>query len=374
MTTYRQGVENTLKNLVCGPLLSSQQWVNKIARKFPPARVGEWMVNGLAGWVCNKDPSSYTPPSLSPFSGGQCSFPYNVSLEAEVVIASSGSSLTWLPSSRANTPGPIGGFRVNPSNQRQFQVLGNGQWYTMTTLSSGSQAFSGDFRNLNITPTGGQEDNCGDPPADLSPDAPITFPDQPITFDDDNGVSVTFNEDVTMYEPYFDVNGDLNISVRIGELFGDLEIFPDFRFSPRINWGGDGVDGPECGPAVDDPPEEEVPLDEPVELPPIIGVFVKCAPSGNETTSSFDQGDAPDLYAPRLANVYFSKATESNFGWSSPHEVKVRKGYVPCPFPEGANKVRVSFAEGWDGNYEVVYEKPPAPEEEINNDPCPVNP
>lgn len=348
---------------------------------------------------CGKDPANLTPQSSPPpFTGGQCTFNYTVALELEVVAASSGGFITWLPSQRANTPGPIGGFRVNPSNGRQFQVQSNGIWLTMITLSSGSQRFSGETRSIVITPSSGQADTCGDlPGGDIPPEGettdtvdvdfelpdgtPINLPDLPIkTFPpcvDLNEISIPFE----LETPFGPVCGRIGLEFT---LLGQVAPTIDFTQCPgdREDAGIPQVDpgqffelGEWVGGPVDLEPSWTGQLNPSVDLdqPPILGIIYEAERDDSVSTTTTippKTPSAPAVHVPYIGLAHFELFVPTQFesaagqftesyesGFSNDVPMKKNRGVIPCDWPFGAASVQVSFEFGWTGRYRVVRRK-----------------
>jgi hypothetical protein len=372
MVTYREGLLTSLRGVACSLFSGSEQWGRKIARVFPPAALASGLSGAIAGLVCDKDPTTYPPLVVPPFSGGQCPVAYLVNYSYTRLNPNNGNPT--VTTEQQVFTGPINGIEIRTAPATGTS-LPSTSWQVWILKGSGNvQVFSTNYTNSSfggiidpaintVSRTDGQPDNCGDVPPNLGNDSPISIPDVPVIWDDPDNGPTTLNHDVVIYSPYVLQDNSLNVSVKIGELFGDLEIFPNFRFSPRINFGGNGSDSLDCGtePSV---PEDEAP-EVPLQFNPrILGVFVVSSPTGLDKTTSVFQDNVPTVHVPRVAQVFFGFADSEKYGWLGQIDVTLRRQYVPCPLSEGAQNVRVVWANGWSGSFSRRYEAPPLPEDE----------
>ena len=378
MGTFQDGILGALRSTTCSLFQGSEAFGNKFGRVFPPAKLTAKLSGFVAGLVCDRDPDTYPPFVSPPFQGGQCATSYDVTAEFRRVNENNGNES--LVSDTVTVTGPIRGLRLEridapefffPTDRWNFYVLNAGADRLIRSETFRRDRDGGlfDERISQIVRRDGQPDDCGDPAGTIGPDSPITVPDVPVTWTDPDGVEHTVPYDITYYSPYILNDNSLNVTVKVDELFGDLEIFPDFRFSPRIGFGGNGSPSPLCGEETP-VPEEEAP-EVPEEFNPrILGVWVLSNPSGTDRTTNVFQPNAPDIHVPRVAQVFFGFSVNFSSGWLVPIDVVTRRAYIPCPIPEGVRNVRVVWTDGWSGTFQRNYEAPPAPEDELTFDVC----
>jgi len=190
----------------------------------------------------------------------------------------------------------------------------------------------------------GQPDECGNPPPEYQPAPPAPIPPPgPIVVPDP-------------------IIGDTEISVDIGpdgtitlcDRAGDCVTFdPNGPALPPIPGpdGGPGLPGPPDSP--DSPPapgpgeEPDPPEEDQRPTPDIRGVLVIVDDPIDVPLSQWWQDGAPDLYLPRLGNIYFwYPIGESSSGWVGPIDVRQRRQIIFTPGLTAAQAFRFVPAAG----------------------------
>lgn len=353
MSTFSDRLKDAARSAYCSQVSNSPTWFSNLRNVIIPAGVRQ-VADNLNNWVCGA-PSDDTDFPAPPFEGGQCPIPYRV--EGTAVFGcppSAGETVVWATTGLLT--GPITGISPVDGQWRVFN--GDGAFRTITGKDFPSQAFveapvagtacsqlpdqSLAVLNAVITtnvPIGGPDD-CGDPPPDFPPVAPIE-----INIDFDYGDTNEFNFAFPLvFAPvYVALDGTLNIPISIGEigLTGNINLNNDFEISLDFSGGGNpGIpDDPSLptGDPGEDGPDPETPNKE-----RIIGVMVRATDFDPDRATLIPQSQGPDIIAPRCASVKFLAKFGNLTGWTPDIAVKSVREYVPCPIPSGAAAVQVT--------------------------------
>jgi len=366
MVSFAEGLRAGLKSAYCSQVANSPQWFGNLRSVLVSGDLRE-RADNLYRWVCDvppDEPSGVVPP----FTGGQCPVKYIVTytLDADGPSPSQGTLLAI---------GPIRGLRevqASPTSTQVFLqansgVVFSGQCFNILNPSGPTDTFLGSYNPA----TGGTsridsvsactgDDDCGDPDVVTPPPAPITE-DVDITYEGDDNTEYNLTVPVIFAPFYVALDGTLRIPINIGELNfnGELSFEPTFEVNPDFGTpdGGDpSVDNPELpgtgSPGLDEP----VPVDKPEAT--IIGVHVRATADAETRATEIFQAAAPDILAPRCANVVFAIATGSLRGWTPDIAVKSVTSYIPCPVSFGAVDVRVTAEPGFTVEFTPVRGKP----------------
>lgn len=337
LTSWGEQVGQAAREVVCSVLS-----VNESLAGFSDALFGvNWSASQAAairrGFCSNPDPAP-NPGDFSPFQGGQCPGTlYEVTHQAFA-----GGSLIGSPAT-SNTYGPVTLSReVNSVGNTEarlygYQIpnVGPGSNFQQTLQQVGGPSADTTIVVQSLTPLSGP-DNCGNPPSELPPYAPITV-NKSVTYEDNSNTQITENYDFTVNIPVI-VGGILiapvtiagnDFTIELGVQLGGVE----FNFGqPR----GSDVDTDVPLPSDAD----EVPENSESERR-IIGVLVTATVNEalwSGTTIAQDNG--VPVRVPRLGLVSFvASISEDKVGYSADIDVKNDRQYIPCPFPQGAISV-----------------------------------
>lgn len=315
--------------------------------------------------LCDENPADI-PPTAPPFQGGQCSAFYYMIVDYNKFTFNQG--CVAIAETRSSQPiaytGPIqsaiaactGGEDIacEQGKHNQVQVVDNNG--PATVLGLGDTTCTRIVTGIRFVRADGQPDTCGDPP--ILPPPP--FPpegdtiDIDVTYQDIDNTTVNLSGSLTIFAPVFaPVIGGIFAPVRIDlggiEFSGNVEVSPNFEFNfgqPDSEITG-GTGEPDVEPR---PPESEVPAcTGGTTTTKIIGCVVIANKAGQTQTTELKRGDAPTLYVPRLASVYFCVRTRSGSSWFGPLDVKTRACYVEAPVNAISTDVRIGFEPGWTG-------------------------
>jgi hypothetical protein len=290
--------------------VACQLWNN-----YPKQFTGNSLGTGLIRWgwnsFCADPPTSQPPvyPSAPPYSGGQCTFRYNVEARWQFTqFVNNACSIFFDPASASATNfigeywGPI--YAVYPGNPKtglcggnngiNIDCHGNGNgarsasritiFKDLFSSSGGAGLLS--LTKVTVASSGGEPDNCGNTPSDY-PDNPPPSP--PINFDIDindgqDVKPVPFTWDGNFSLPLVFINPDVKVTVDLGginfEWTGDL-VFgndeknpfptkpPEIRPPKARPRGGGGCNSKPGGDGVTEEPPITVDPETPLEvLPP----------------------------------------------------------------------------------------------------------
>jgi len=371
LATFAEGLRAGLKSAYCSQVANSPQWFGNLRSVLVSGDLRE-RADNLYRWVCDvppDEPSGVEPP----FTGGQCPVKYIVTytLDAGGPGESTGTLLAI---------GPIRGLREEDGSfgskqvflQANSGVVFGGACFNILNPSGPQDTFIGSY-----TPTTGGtsridsveactgDDDCGDPDVVTPPPAPITE-DVDITYEGDDSTEYNLTVPVIFAPFYVALDGSLRIPITIG----DLNFNGDITFEPGFDVNVDFGTGDQGQPTVDDPelpptgnPGSDVPIEETGPESAIIGVHVRVTAAGNNNSTGILQEGAPDIIAPRCANVVFGIKTGSLRGWTSDIPVKNVTSYIPCPTSFGAVDVKVTPEPGYTVSFTPVRGRPLAPYE-----------
>lgn len=319
--------------------------------------------------LCDTPAPNPNPP---PFTGGQCTFQYNhrynrTQYPFNNCVASTGtggSNGYWGPITNFSTfTEPVGTGVTGYFMRFNHHGLGGARQQNpvTATIEYGRSANTCPATTLNsnqFIPTGGQPDNCGDPPPNYDPVEPgdVTI-NTNITYDNSSGVSVTIPVVLVYARAQLDVDANITIPFT-------LNLTPTVNFSGTVNFNGEVNIGTvpngtgtrpkdprkgDCGdisePVVEpptDPTDSEQPPQPDRERETVIkGVLVTVTALSNERASLLVQSDNPDIYVPSLGHVQFlCRVGATSAAWTSDQPVKNRRNLIPCPWEDGAIDVR----------------------------------
>lgn len=174
------------------------------------------------------------------FTGGQCTFNYTISAGSDV-ISSSGNE--FVRTRGAQIDGPIYSVEINPASglpgiwiRREAGgplIAAGGA--TMSTTERNLNLSRGGFRDVTVTPTGGQSDDCGD-----SPRFPDEFPPGQDLPPAPNPGDVLIEREIRTREVVIDGN-PVNFSYEVGPVTIDVDGFINipifntlFRLTPTL--------------------------------------------------------------------------------------------------------------------------------------------
>lgn len=332
-----------------------------LTRRTPLININ--LARDLWEWYCDA-PNPYPEEPGPPFDGGQCDcvlYAVNLTFErpnnppntfTENRVGPIGAGI--------RRPAPVPGqpdrteigyeFGAPDCGGRQFRLL----------ASFNADALDGDEFAVTInsvTRVDGLPDECGTlpppppPPIPDPPPFPIPLPPTPVP-DPDNPGGPDFIFAPRVGPIFIGPRGNINIPVEVNISGPDVDVnipvnveLPDF--SPTINiGGGGGGDGPrrpevpccEPTPRLPDPPEEEPdePTEEPIGPPPgevVQGAIVTLISIGQAAglTRLFGGDDSPDLYIPRLGNLFFRYEVDGRRYWGPDIEIRVDGQFSPAP-------------------------------------------
>ncbi len=353
MTTFAEGLTSGLRSAACVLVGGNPQWLGQILDWGTPSGLVP-TARAIRRWVCGDDDVDPLPP---PFEGGQCPVGYFV----EFVNSGPGPG-----TSSTFATGPLGGVvRTGPDEGGAFRwLLLGGEGSTAqfrATVDPGEQ-----WSVSSVSRLDNQPDDCGDPEPDYPPPGPVEV-DIDITYGDNNEFTLTVP---VIFAPiYVALDGSLNVPVTVNiepnfEITGNLELFPDFEFSPSIDFGGGEGDGqPDPAPEPDDPggpgQGEDGEDDEETEVDRrVFFVLIRGLVTDDARPSGIFQPIGPDIYAPRLGSVRFGTAISGVVFWSEDIDIKGLDSFIRCPIPWGATHVTVNPAPGVGVNWVPIFTEP----------------
>lgn len=188
-----RNIANTAANFVCD---AYQNYAGATTGFPDPTGIGA-LNNALFSSLCG--PRGKTPSApVTPFTGGQCSFNYNVSYTYTDTSGPGGSGTIF------NVPGPISGIKRGSGGSNLINI-GVGCATTSTYpqgiagLANVTQAVANrlSYSITSVTPSSGGSDTCGDPQKQF-PDKPI-----PVTNITNNNTTVNVGAGVSITVPIF---------------------------------------------------------------------------------------------------------------------------------------------------------------------------
>lgn len=361
MASFIDAIGNTIRSGVCSYLSTYNN--------FNDALYGE---GGLVGAIpratgrtayrmlCNDEPPEPPPP---PFTGGQCPKKYYVGYSVTYDSDTASGNQPDTVNSSTFVWGPIQGFYMNTPNNGNFSVVAKetafGPQKTIVLYTGGADAGGIiSYEIQGIFTADGSPDDCGNPPPVIPPpDSPSTTTN--TSYETNNNVSVTVPINLTYAPVNIDVNGELNIPVRVnipvdadvnfnanlsfntGDItfnFGDSNYSPGSKSSPSCyDSPSDTPDVPPDVPVDVPSPDPDDPEPETIRLLRAAIVTVNVVPDG--ITEIF-QDDNPNVFIPRLGNVQFLIRVGNRLAWTEEIAIKNKRQFVVCPWEGGAIDVR----------------------------------
>jgi hypothetical protein len=263
--------------------------------------------------------------------------------------------------------GEVPGSNPSCSQSDGFKriVVRNTAGQQVTVTSTIGSSFP--FRNpqiVSISRVDGQPDDCGSPPPDIPtfPPEGVTIPIE-ISYENNEGDTVIELGDLTFNVPIFAPVGIVNapiyapITIETPDfnLNGRVEISPEFNVEVSPG-GGDNSPGSGDDPSIPENPDDAPSTEDDGRNERLIGVFVRSQQGSGTQTTEINQDDAPDLYVPRLANVYFRVRANGSLGWQGPVDVKTTSAWIPVPANSFAIAARADWERGWSGTVTEVFD------------------
>ena len=329
-------------NAACNVLTGSAEQAGRLFGGLPGFTVSLNAYNGFTQGLCGGDPPAQASDFL-PFEGGQCDAPYDVQFFGGACDPSGNLSPNGL------TLGPYQG----PIESVSLEVIGDNpvtgclnQKQVLFTIKTASGEFSDDIFGVppiefNLVRADGQPDNCGDPNPEFPDPAPIVNVDNEITYNDYQDNSTTQNFDIEFSPVYVDVDGELNIPIRLS---GDIELEGDLRIDGDIDFNFGGGGGSPTDSDDDLPPNPEPDKDDP-DKGRIIAV-VTTADGVAAGRSEIFPSNGPTIVAPRLGLINFVYSVDDNIAYSPDIPIKNRRQFTVVPGDIPAVGVLVSPEPG----------------------------
>lgn len=300
------------------------------------------------------------PPSLPPFTGGQCFTTYDVSTTATLHVNVPPSDDTSTRTDRFT--GQINGISEKPNTSGGKDIIltytrpdGVQQEFSLYGYSGSGASFT-NYGITGIVRVDGLPDNCGDPPVlpVPKPDPGFNVRNPTIDWDDNSGGTTTISPTLTVGNAYITVNAQVIVPVKIAfntevSLTANINISTGgVTFSPGkesnkkrsddgCDYNGDDDLTPddELPPSDDDPSDPKQPKDPEATIVGCV-VTVTNNPSGKYT--EIVQDGNPNIYAPALGYVNFliSLGVNKPSGWTQDIYVKNKRQFIPCPWSGGA--------------------------------------
>lgn len=357
---FRESVTKTVKDAFCEFSANTRPfalWLFDKTRFIQPGSSSSFWDDqrnsrGLAGLICDRPPVDDFPPATTPsFPGGQCEGVAYIIRNTYIRTTADGQDqpprtddATILPGRNSEIFGPIEGPLYVPTNAGQIAIRyrafdKNGVIGTFP--AGGGPAISIRHERWEYERKDGLPDDCGNAPGTPAPPYEGDEHERPVTinFENNEGGDVTIEGTTIFGFPIINVKGDLTVPFTIESL--ELGLQGDFNLSTgdiSFNFGGNSDNEKCCLPPG---PEEDIPGEEEEEERNImIGVVVTTDVVTTEYQYSiYDESPGPDLYYPRLGNVYFRVQIEGSGMWTAGIAVKNRRQYIQCPVEFGAVKV-----------------------------------
>lgn len=346
MGSFTDGLVGAMRSGLCSYLALSDR-ANRFFNELSPVDLPNFSGSWRRSICDNDDP---IPPLAN--EPGQCT---GVLYTVAGNISETTPPITPFPWQRTNVPGPISLSKetVPGTSNCQFRLLGGSGYNNLISTRPCSEAFT----DVVITRQDGQPDNCG---GEIRPEP---FPEEGdtynITFDYTNkdGLDVNLSGTVNLFAPVIiggNVFAPVNIDLGGIDFNGTLQLSPEFNFNL-------GDRNPRSGP---NRPEPFIPTLPPVSFPTtpddesvktLVGVVVRSSITGTIDATAIGQGDAPTIYVPRLALVYFRVKHGNLVDWSGPFDVKTLSSYVPVPYNTNAITARCFWSKGFSGQLSLVF-------------------
>lgn len=300
-----RNIANTAANFVCD---AYENYANATTNFNDPTGIGKFN-NALFSSLCSPRGKEPDPPTV-PFTGGQCSFNYNVSYSYTDPVNGNGSGTIF------NVPGPITGIKRIQDSDVIYSIgagctAGPGFPGGVARFFSGQQVVANRRRYTitSVVRSGGGPDTCGDP-APQFPDAPL-----PPTAVTNNTTNVNIGAGVIIpvgiaYAPVdldVDINAAANIQVDVGPFnvsfdLGGVNIRPNFN----INVGPPSTPSPGNRPPSSPSPKpidkDNAPCYEtnpPVDLTPVLDAIADV----QETVDDVKECSCPVGYDTQVTSL-----------------------------------------------------------------------
>jgi len=369
MVSFLEGLRNANKAINCFLIGAGGNILGGVASL--PGGSPEFIENTtkalrrLAGCDPAEDPELPPPP----FTGGQCDFAYDVRVEGPDGGLGPGFSIR-------NGIGPVSGVAVSGPVDPPFNltvrigvVFANGTQFFGSGQGSVAPGDAAAWSIVSTTPTGGQPDNCGDPPVVIPP-AGDTFVDIDVTYNTEEGDETTVTIPF-VYAPIFvDLNGNFRIPFTFDfggvEFSGDVTVAPEFSFTVNPPPAPRGTNSPITNlPG----PDDEIPVEPSTFAERVVGVVVQSALVGEQQLTTIFTTDIPQILVPRCGSVKFGYAIAGRSFWSPDIDIKDLNCFIPCPFSQGADTVAASPAPGVALNYVPIFGAPLATVADLGSTP-----
>ena len=356
MVTYAEGLRRGVRNALCAWLNADGNPSSWLQRRYviPFGGPAEWARRQICD---NNSPEEVAPP----FEGGQCNVPYRVQFTFTGV--NNLCSPIDLATSRTLT-GPITEITVEDIEDSQVKgwaftarnASGTVENYQRTFFKSSFSQPCSVFPVLggpNLIRVDGQPDTCGDPPPEASPFPPggVTVPIT-IEYENNEGDTIVELGDLTFNVPVFAPVGIVNAPITINtpdlNLEGTVEISPEFNVEVTPQ-GGDKSPGDAPEPTNPEPPDDVPSVPEDDANSTLIGVYVRSIQGTGTSQTEIFQENTPDLYVPRLGNLYFRTRNSGVLGWYGPIDIKTTSAFFPAPENTIALYASVDWERGWSG-------------------------
>lgn len=293
-----------------------------------------------ANWLRRKigdtPPGEDIPPLESPFEGGQCPVEYEITTSGTTTSGNPG--LDW--TDRMVTAfGPLQGIEFyNGSANGVFIRDASNNLITLSSTTSILWGYS--LTSISVVRIDGQPDECGNP---IPPGFPDEIPEEGYTggitviWDDRDTVTVTEEGDITIYAPVFSVDGSINIPITVDiggiTLEGHMDVTNNLEVTLNPRTGDRITRRPTITlPSPPDVPEAGDAINVVLARNAIAGVVVRSEVLPECKATYVVQDEAPVLYVPRLANVYFVYKVGSSYAWSQPYPVVNINQLITVPF------------------------------------------
>lgn len=368
MSNYLNALNDSIRDGACFLLNQGDNAVrffNEISPVDAPNAPRYWLPK-----LCDEDPGNYTPPT-APFEGGQCpGVDYTVTVDVTRINSfcsqvssqySSSGFIGPITSVDLRDPFRIGQCPAGDPNSRLTVTHSPGGVTTESTLEAFGTTAPFEITNIAIARTDGQPDTCGNPEPDIPPWPPAgdTYNISP-TYIDNSDNSVNLSGNVVLFAPVFapfvPVKVFAPIRVDLGGVVidGTIEFAPDFTVNLGAPSGDNSPGNPDGNPDDEDPTGvPTTPDDE--DNRRLLGLFVRSVSDGTDKATRVAQSNGPDLFVPRLAQVYFRVRAGRTVGWSGPFDVNTQSQWVPAPRNAIATTARTHWLGGWSGTQTLIY-------------------
>lgn len=357
MSSFLDSLGNAARSAAC-TVLGSSEYINDTLQRlgaFPFDAARRAIPNFWRNALCDTPAPEAQPP---PFTGGQCAFSYNIRTRAKFTQNSTGDDFDSTTSFATPVLGPISQTKRRVGvNEVLFAIAGDGEEIALRSVNAETNTID-ILTILDVTPTNGQPDVCGDPPPDYPPVSPpdVTVPrDVPYTQSD--GTDITIPVVFVFARAQLDIDANITIPFTVN-LNGELNVTGNLNLDGTVNFnfgsalgGGQPKDPRKDGCKdvaipTETPPEDPTEADQPDEPERererlLIGVLVTVTSLQNERASLIVQDDNPDIYVPSLGHVNFlCRVGTTQGGWTTDIQVKNRRHLIQCPWDGGAVAVR----------------------------------